>query len=155
MGKYTTAMMENGQDARRQRRRRLYHVTLGDAVESILMEGQLDPLRARGTPRVWLVERSGVTWAIAHVAAGHERGIEDLVVIPVLVVSEILKRSGHRGVFYVDQPIRILEALDLICASDWLAEEDCEPYRRPAWMEARASKRSEERVIPPVPQVGG
>src|SRR6266404_9795523 len=100
----------------------LYHVTTYEVAKRIIDDGYVDPKRSQGRQKVaWMVAKSKVTWAMAHVCHRHECGIADLVVFTVRCGKTEIVRGSRRGIFASRRTLPIIE---MSSAEIWLSREE-------------------------------
>ena len=79
----------------------LYHVTPAPNVNNIMRVG-INPALSKGKLTVsWYVNKSGITWAIAHTSLRHDLSVASLVFLTTMLPMLAVKRTGIKHMFYV------------------------------------------------------
>jgi len=100
----------------------LYHVTTYEVAKRIIDDGYVDPKRSQGRQKVsWMVAKSKVSWAMAHVCHRHQCGIADLVVFTVRRSKTGTIKGSRRGIFASRLRLPIIE---MASAAMWLSREE-------------------------------
>lgn len=79
----------------------LYHVTLTRNLASIRKGGLKRSFCKGKKPAIWLVPKTGVTWAAMHVAKRHKAAIDELAVLTVQVEECYLARGSVNTFYYL------------------------------------------------------
>jgi len=98
----------------------LYHVTIGDHVDSICSNG-IDPAYSSSKFKAsWFVSKDNILWAVAHVSNRHAVSVADIYVCRVTIDWRTMRRSNRQGIFYTTSVF----CPDDVSPASWLLGEN-------------------------------